>query len=321
METDSEVATAGAISQQEVAEAFSAALSDYFADCRTRVPAFVNRHFRYPGAWHINRQAWGGDLLRAPVNLFWAPFFVLAMVAAWLCHRLGAKKLSRLLAGTPGGFTTRVQQHIATLIERDLLQRSDGEDRLLQLAKERIGLLLEAEAGNPPANQTDQQEQLLRDALKQYALARTASADISNSVFSTLLGAFAFKKFTPGGMAVGVYLAGLVAEWIAVEHFVLGENLGRLYYQWFPPEPSLAMTVGSVAATLFTLAIVASFSGLLTDPLQSWTGLHRRRLIRLLDSLEQDYRAAEKRSGSFRPKDPYLARLLDSIDALRSPWL
>ena len=76
--------------------------------------------------------------------------------------------------------------------------------------------------------------------------------------------------------------------------------------------------MGLMAVLLPVLAILAafaSFSGLVTDPVQSLTGLHRYRLNKLIDSLEQDYRDATR--SSFSPKSPYLARVLELLDAAK----
>ena len=51
-------------------------LRAHFDACRHRVTPFVTAHFRYPGAWDTNKRALGLDLIRAPANLMWAPFYV-----------------------------------------------------------------------------------------------------------------------------------------------------------------------------------------------------------------------------------------------------
>ena len=265
----------------------------YFSDCRQRVDGFVAAHFRYPGAWETNRPALGWDLLRAPVNLFWAPVYVLAMSLRWVARRAGLSGLAALLAHCPSGLRTRVQQNVAGLIYRELF-RWGSEDDLTH----RVALALDDLA-----------------ELSRYGLTRTATADITNSLASAALGAFAFQKFTPGGIAMGLVLASWYARRQAEETFFLGDFLGAVFYSVFPVEPSWELQALGVGMVLACLAAFASFSGLITDPVQSVLGLHRYRLRRMIDSVEKDFERAA--SGSFNPKSPYLARVLELIDAAR----
>lgn len=66
------------VSQVEIEQAIRSGIGRYFDDCRARVPAFIDRHFHYPGAIATNRMALGWDMLRAPINLLWAPVYALA---------------------------------------------------------------------------------------------------------------------------------------------------------------------------------------------------------------------------------------------------
>jgi hypothetical protein len=158
-------------------------------------------------------------------------------------------------------------------------------------------------------------ETLTREALTHYGSTRTASADIGNSVASTLVGAFALKTFTPGGVAIGLFLGAYLAKVRAAEQFWLGETLGTLWYTAFPADPTRADTILGIGMTLAALATLASFSGLILDPLQRRLGIHQRRLHKLLDALERD---VDAQAGSrYRPPDPLLARILDAVDAAR----
>lgn len=305
---------------QRLNQALESGVCAYFNECRARVGPFIRLHFRCPGAWHTNRKALGWDLLRSPCNLFWAPVYVLAMLLAWAFGRMGWRRLAAWLARTPAGFTTAVQRHIGDLIYTDLLQRSPaaGTDRLEQHLAAAVAPLADDSANR--ALLAQRLEPLMHDALTQYATTRTASADITNSLLSTLAGAFAFKKFTPGGLAVGVYIAGAVSYHLAVNEFWFGDTLGRIYYELFPPMPSPLLSTVSVVAVLALLAVFASFSGLIIDPIQSWSGLHRRRLNTMLDSLERDL-INNLSSGSFRPRDAFVARVFELIDAAKSQVL
>ncbi|MDO3386781.1 hypothetical protein QWI17_13120 [Gilvimarinus sp. SDUM040013] len=306
-------------SQEALLAAIHAGVAKYFTECRARVPGFVRRHFCYPGAWHTNRHGLGWDMLRSPLNLLWVPFYLAAHLLAWGLDKLSVKKPATLLRRCPVGMRTRIQQHLMACAERELLQRRSGDNesgnsRLRECIVEAI---VEAEhLDSLPDEQEALLEQSLNDALAQYALTRTANADIGNTIIATIAGAFTLQKFTPGGIAIGFALAGFVANRIAAWDFFLGAGVGQWYYALFPVEPGAGLIVLSTGAVMLVFAVVACFSGLLSDPIQSCLGIHARRLNRMLDSLERDVLAQS--SGSFRPKDAYLARIMDIIDAART---
>ncbi|TBW57621.1 hypothetical protein EZI54_06155 [Marinobacter halodurans] len=307
------------VSETEIEHAIHSGIARYFDDCRARVPAFVDRHFHYPGAIETNRIALGWDMLRAPINLLWAPVYALAcLVRVLVRHRRGLEWLHDWADRVPAGFTTRVQQHISDLILTDLLNDGRADPLLEDYVIDALEAAYSRHAGEPVDHRrfTTLMEPLVADALNQYRITRTASADITNSISCTVLGAFAFQKFTPGGIGIGVVLASMLAKFMAARDFILGETIGEWYYSWFPPEPSLATTAGVMVAVMAALAALAALSGVISDPIQAAVGIHRRRLNQLLDHLERDVKI--RTQSSFHPKDPYVARILDMFDVIRS---
>jgi hypothetical protein len=111
----------------------------------------------------------------------------------------------------------------------------------------------------------------------------------------------------------------MLAKTLAAQDFILGETIGRWYYSWFPPEPSLATTASVMVAVMAALAAFAALSGVIFDPVQAAIGLHRRRLHKLLDHLQQD--VTRSTQSSFRPKDQFVARILDMFDMIRAGLL
>lgn len=319
-----DTSTEHSISEAEIKQAIHSGIKSYFADCRARVPAFIDRHFHYPGAIATNQMALGWDMLRAPINLLWAPVYALACLVKVLTrNRAKVRWLHRLADNVPAGFTTRVQEHISILIQDELLNNRKGKDwsEGTLLESYLIGALKEVYARHNSETVEHRRfikliEPLVADALCQYRVTRTASADITNSIYCTVLGAFAFQKFTPGGIGLGVVLASMLAKTVAARDFILGETIGVWYYSVFPPEPSLATTASVMVAVMAALAAFAALSGVISDPVQAAIGLHRRRLYKLLDHLERDVSLSTQ--SSFRPKDQYVARILDTFDMIRS---
>lgn len=248
------------------------------------------QHYIYPGAWHTNKVALGWDILRAPFNLFWAPVYVTISLFAILAQKTGSARLYNLLNRMPAGLTTKVQQHVVNLVSTNLLQRTNNENctsRLEQLIQKEINSTLHLNDQTPQLSSTV--DHAIHDALTQYAITRTASSDITNTFVSTIVGAAAFNKFTPGGLGIGVLIAFIIAKENAKNNFIFGQHIGGLYYSIFPPEPSGYLITGSIAVVLALLAVMASISGLITDPIQAVLGLHNRRLNLFIDKLEHDF--------------------------------
>lgn len=310
------------VSEAQVEQAIRSAVERYFGDCRARIPAFIDRHFHYPGAISTNRMALGWDMLRAPFNLLWAPVYALACLLNMLIPKSsGLGWIQRLANRVPAGLTTRVQQHISHLILVELLNNGQEKPLLERYLLEELEEVYQR-CNCEPVNHEQFKEligPLVADTLSQYRVTRTASADISNSITCTVLGAFAFQKFTPGGIGLGVVLASMLAKTLAARDFILGETIGGWYYSVFPPEPSLATTAGVMLAVMAALAAFAALSGMIFDPIQAAVGLHRRRLHKLLDHLQRDITLDTQ--SSFRPKDQFVARILDTFDMIRSSLL
>lgn len=317
-------ATETKVSEDEIKRAITSAAEHYFDDCRSRIPAFIDRHFHYPGALATNRVALGWDMLLAPVNLFWAPFYAAScLINCFFMKTIGRGRITSLIHRIPAGFTTRVQRHTSDLILRDLLKRGNLgrrqeapllEDYILKSLQQ----LYQRHSHSPLNNKQFERliEPLIDQALSQYQVTRTASADIANSISCTVLGAFAFQKFTPGGIGVGLVIASILAKNLASRDFIFGQTLGNFYYTLFPPEPSVALSAAAIGGVMAVLSAFAALSGIFSDPIQAATGLHRRRLNNMIDHLQRDF--INQSQNSFRPRDQFVARLLDTFDMLKS---
>ena len=342
------------------------AVHQYFEDCRSRLPDFVDRQFGFKGAWRNNKVAFGGDILRAPLNLFWAPFYALICLARYFLNKVAIKEGSstnavvfrslQLLNRAPSGLNSEVQKQISNCVRQDLLNDIQESNQLTETKDEKHScthsLSQNPHDNTPPLiagyisnavfalqyssqtisraevfELTEKFEPLIQESLQEYEVTRNASADISNGVSCTILGAFAFQKFTPGGIGIGFFLASILSNTLAAKNFIFGETLGSYFYGFFPAEPSMLLTALSMAFVLALLAACAAFSGLITDPIQSALGLHQRRLRHMLNAMEADFmrdfslKSHAPSNTQFRPRDQYLARLMDSVDMIKSNLL
>ncbi len=254
-----------------------------------------------------------------PTNLVWAPLYLLIRLIGLLFLKLKYPVLANALSKTPCGFETKVQRQTKACVYTELLGSPCHPDTC-----ELHRFVLEALANTqnlPPkaikdGAQTDKLGGIVNQTLSQYSITRTASADITNTLLSTAAGALTFKQFTPGGLGLGIVLASVYARYTATSDFIFGDTLGGFYYAVFPPEPSVQVIVIATFCILGFLSIIASFSGLLTDPIQYCLGLHQRRLKKLIQHIKEDFKTQSR--ASFHPKDQYLARIMEVFDALKT---
>ncbi len=303
--------------------AVTEATRQYLAERRTRVDAFARRHYAFRGALRVNRHALGLDLLRTPANVLWAIPYLLARGGAKLGRRLGLDVFARRLDRLPPGFKTDVEREIEWLIYSELLElpfeqagRRCTRDALLEaiLTHPTISQLLIPELLrlDELAHRQDFRRRL-EDYLLTYTSSRAAAADLSGSLLSLAAGVAAFKQFTPGAMAIGGVAAAAIANHLAIANFMFGSMLGSLYYGFFPATASTGLLVATTGGLLLALGVLSAGAGVITDPLQQALGLHRRKLLKLLDALEREL--TDQGSG-YQLHDAYVARVFDLWDLL-----
>lgn len=260
------------------------------AEIRDReVRAFVRTTFGPRGTLRLHRAALGADVLRAPLNLFLAPVFLLTRLIAFLLRRFGAVRAGDWLAGRRILLATSVSRRVAARVS-DLLERLD---------------VAGAGVGASAARRAR--------AVEDYVGVRNAVAEIVTTLFVLLTGYLLFHVVTPGMMSLAGPVAEMRAQAGAIRDFPLGSGLGRLFYGVVP----VALPLWSVVATGVVLAglgaLVTAFAGLVADPVQVLIGTHRRRLMRMLNRLDR----AEAEGLA---REHVLARAGDMSDAVMTLW-
>ena len=77
-------------------------------------------------------------------------------------------------------------------------------------------------------------------------------------------------------------------------------------------------TIGAIAVLALAFSVLSVFAGVVADPVQRHLGRHRRLLGQLVDSLARSLRGGDP--GRVAAHDPWIARLLDVVDLLRTAW-
>jgi hypothetical protein len=307
------------ISPQELASAIvHDAVQRYIESRRARIDAFVERHFTLAGSIALHRRALGWDLLRAPANLFLAGPALGVKLMAWAARRAAMEGLAGWLAGRRLLLETAIAREIEWLVTTELLEipclrrdRVSYRDALAEtiLADERAAVLLVAPAGSDP-----EFRRRLAAAVESYLGSRNATAEIATGFVAAGLGALVVKQATPGLVTLSSALAGMLAQQMAIAAFPLGASLGGLWYSLFPAAAGPGLLAATTAGVFLGGAMLAAFSGVVTDPLQRRLGLHRGRLERLLRVLEADLCGEPGRNRLMR--DHYVARLADIFDLI-----
>ncbi|MBV8592132.1 MAG: hypothetical protein JO212_19100 [Acetobacteraceae bacterium] len=303
------------------------AIRAYFADRRARVKPFVDRHFSVRGSLALHRRALGLDVIRGPVNLTLAlPQAVLRAVgtAGQLAHLRGAKKLKQINIL----LETDIAKELEWLIHTELLElpfrhgdRVFTRDALAEKVlidprvtgpMQRMLLAIGKRADDPEFRAR------LEHALAEYAVTRAAASEIATGLITMGAGALTVNKLTPGAVTLGPTLAAALAQQSAIASFPLGSSLGSLWYSVFPAVPSMGLVFGLTGGLVVGAAVLAAFAGLFTDPVQRQLGLHQRRLLKMLATLERQ--AFEPQAPGFAVHDHYVARLLDLFDILGAAY-
>jgi hypothetical protein len=294
----------------------------YFQDRRAKVMPFVDRNFSLRGSLQLHRTAVGWDIARAPLNLAMAAPQVGLLLAARVAAKLGASRTAARLGSTRLVVHTAVGQELAWRLHADLLElpyrfgeRVTAKDALAEtiLSDPRVVAALApalkaiGAQGDDPALR-----QRLEAAMTEYTRTRAAASEIATALLSLSTGALALKKLTPGALSLGPTLAVAIARRAAVMSFPMGGALGPVWYALFPVAPSAVLVAGLTGGLLAASTVASAFAGVVADPVQRRLGLHQRRLLRMLDTLERQMR--DPAAPGFVVHDHYIARLLDLFD-------
>lgn len=269
-----------------------AATEDNHADIlrRTEVDRFVKARYGIRGTFALHRAAFGLDLLRAPVNVALAPIFLLIKLIAFLLTVVGAKR--------GGAWLSR--RHI--FLKSDMARRIEADLHGF-IARLRAQGLVQETSPN-----------IIGTHIAGHAETRNAVSEITTSLLVLIAGLILFDRATPGIISLAGPMAEMRAHSSAINEFLLGKGMGRMWYSVFPVEmpPAQVILTGVVLAVIGS--VVTTFAGLIADPVQVLTGTHRRRLLRLLRRLDQ----GETASGLER--EHLLARFGDLFDAVLGIW-
>ncbi len=238
---------------------------------------FTRLRYGPRGTLALHRHAIGADLLRAPVNVMLAPVALLMLGAGWALTRMGATRVGGWLRSR----RVFLRSDVSAVIQRDL------GALIADLQRQGLG----------PDTSPDR----IARAIRSHADTRNAVAEITTSLIVLTVGIALFHRATPSMISLAGPMAQMRAHGAAVRDFALGDTLGRAWYWAFPVETAPLTVVATGVALAVAGSLVTTFAGLIADPVQLWTGIHRRRLSRLMARLDAETTAARQNPNTCWP--------------------
>ncbi len=309
------------LDQAAAREIVERGIDRYIAERRAMVPGFIDCHFSIGGSLRLHRAALGFDLLRAPLNIIASALTVAKSGFALALRRAGRSEAAELLASRNLFLATALGREVEWLVHSELLQlpfaqsgRAVERDALAEaiLRDSRLEAHFAAVLAAIGRRRDDPMFRArAADAMAVYIGSRAAAADIVNNVLAAAVGVSAVHKATPGVATLSGAIAASLAHKAAVSGFTLGPWLGKIWYGMFATATPPLLYAGVFASLIVPMAALAAFAGVVADPVQRALGIHRRRLLRLIDTLELNLRADDARLAV---RDHYVARVFDLVD-------
>lgn len=311
------------LTPKQTEKLYREAVARYIASRRQRIPEFTQEHFSLKGSARLHRHAIGWDLIKAPVNAGASVLTALQNLGAKALEIGGAPQHAAKIKSKALFITTEVSEQINQKIYEQLLELPyqgaapafvDGLMAEILNASEIQALYRATLETLAHADDKTALEQKLTEAFADYAHSRTAAADIAVTLASAATGFVLLHKVTPGLASLSTAIAQSLAQSVAAHTFWAGPWAGRLYYGVAGASATPLLSIGTFTTVLIPAALVATFSGIATDPIQLKLGMHDKRLNALLDNLEKVLLGEE--GVEISVKEHYIARILDVLDWL-----
>ncbi len=312
---------------RELRAAYEAGVKHYIAERRRRIDPFVRDTYSLRSSLAIHRQSLHQDFWRGPANVLTTVPQLALEVGAAGASQLGWRQASHRLRQQRWQVDTLAGQEVVWRLMTRFLelpyQSADGRVSHKDALSEAVlsqppfpALLLPLHRAADDRRDPEALKLWLTDSLSHYVDSRSHAAELVNAALASAAGAMLFKQWTPGAMSLGPLLAQAVAQKTAPLWLPFGGQLMGLLPASLTATAPLAASAGASLGLLGLGALIASFSGILTDPIQARVGLHHYRLRRMVNRLERSLLGQD--NASYRLPDRYAARLVDLLDLARS---
>ncbi|SDX15236.1 DUF6635 family protein [Marinobacter mobilis] len=307
-----------------IRQAIASGADRYIRGCESRVDDFVRRHYSFRGALRVHAHAMGWDVVRVPINILWSVVHFALAVLSLVAGLVRLRGLQAWLKRAPPGLVTDTDRQISWLVVTELLQlpyqygnRTSHKDALMEeiLRDPAFSELLQTNADTFHGPSHDPGFRVkLNNKLAEYGATRTGSADLVSNVTLLITSKAMLGQAAFGALSAGTVVSAAVAHSVAVSNFWLGSAIGAYYYAVVPATTSVPLLVAVTTLVAVAMALISTFIGIVSDPLQARFGLHHRRLRRLLNAIRDDLQGTH--DSTFELREKYLGRLCDIVDVL-----
>ncbi|MFP4521379.1 MAG: DUF6635 family protein [Fibrobacterota bacterium] len=304
--------------------AYRRAVRVWASSRREKVPGFIKKNFSFGSALRLHRSVFGKDLYRVPLNIAVSIPVSVMSAAGYLMRKARLPGSSVVRKAIPPVLETTVQKKIKALIYKELLElpfseeKEAGKDSLFEIfaSSPEITEMISRDVGARLfASGLENSRRMLESNLAEYSSSRTAAEELAGNILTAAAGGAAAGSFTPGALAAGTALSSAISRSAASSNFFLGRSLGSFYYSVFSAAPSAGLVFSVTGAVMGVTAVVSSFSGIITDPIQAKLGIHKRRLLSFIDSAEAALLDSEE---SYKIREKYLSRIFDLADIIKT---
>lgn len=245
-------------------------IEQYLSEKKLKIAVFLSSHLDNSECLRIQKRYLMQDLIRNPINVFWAmPYFSIRK-GLEIAEKLGIDKAATLAKKIPKSFKTDYQKEIERVLIDELFELDSLEQKLqltctTALRKDLI--------------------QEIRSEIGLYCARQNEVSDLIASGVIVLLSHFTFGDKSLDLFGLGSKFANKWAYKKASSEFFLGETVGNVFYKFSPPTPSDKHIYIFTSLVLIGFAILTTVIGVFSIPTQKRFGITSRQLHQLLDGI------------------------------------
>lgn len=254
----------------------------YIGERRSRVDAFVGRHFSVHDTFALHKRSLLTNLLCYPVNSLWSIPYLFVKKLGESLEKLGWGSAAGMLSAVPSGLKSLYQKDVERMVKNEIVGSHHELMEILAMDPRVAPLLASPEF----ARQLDLTLADINRLIESYGSSRALVSDTAGSLLSIGLGWWMFGDHSLGVGGMGERIAQKRAHDKAASSFILGSSLGSAFYSFFPPKPTLWEVMLATVAVGLMLTLSGLVIGVLNDPLLKRLGLHHRQLHGLIDAIE-----------------------------------
>ena len=245
-------------------------IEQYLQERRAEISLFLELHLDNSECFKIQRTHLVKDLIKNPINVFWAMPYFFIKKASEASEKLGVDNVAAFLQKIPRSFRTSYQKSIERLLVEDLFKLSELEMRLRPLCSPE---LLKSIMDN------------IRAEVTHYCTRQGEVSDLIASGLIVILSHLTFGDKSLDLFGIGSKIAGKYAHKKAASNFFLGEKMGNAFYSFAPPTPSEKHVFIFTCLVIILFALLTTAVAVFSFPTQKRFGITYKQLHKVIDQI------------------------------------